>query len=261
MKKQPSIAFDDAEAQETLISRRDALRDFSATGLGIALAAVPLALGLFSRKAFAGPMPSVTEVLNFALTLEYLEAEFYRLGLEAAVMPVGRDREIFQLVFEHEVAHVALLQDALGADAVAMPTFDFTAGGAFAPFEDYQQFLILAQGFEDTGVRAYKGGAPALIDAADVLTTALQIHSVEARHAAVIRRLRGERGWITGATTTAPANTIQAVYEGEDNTTQGGVDLAVALSQYSEDRITEAFDEPLTIEQVNAIAGMFIVPD
>jgi hypothetical protein len=71
------------------------------------------------------------------------------------------------------------------------PTFDFTVGGAFDPFNNYTQFLALSQAFEDTGVRAYKGQATNLISTPDLLTAALQIHSVEARHASEVRRLRG----------------------------------------------------------------------
>jgi rubrerythrin len=63
----------------------------------------------------------------------------------------------------------------------------------FFSFTDYQQFLALAQAFEDTGVRAYKGQAANLMSKPDLLTAALQIHSVEARHASEVRRLRGQK--------------------------------------------------------------------
>ncbi|MGI9113912.1 MAG: ferritin-like domain-containing protein, partial [Chthoniobacterales bacterium] len=65
-------------------------------------------------------------------------------------------------------------------------------------FSNYRTFLELAQTFEDTGVAAYKGQATNLITSSKLLTAALRIHSVEARHAAEIRRLRGEKPW-TGA--------------------------------------------------------------
>ena len=126
------------------------------------------------------------------------------------------------------------------------------------PFSDYEQFLVLAQAFEDTGVRAYKGQAGNLIAENSALTAALQIHSVEARHASEVRRLRGLKGWITQAERGAgmPAAT-QAVYDGEDNLIQGGVDVTTVTS-IGADGITEGFDEPLTTEEVLTIAGLFI---
>ncbi len=126
----------------------------------------------------------------------------------------------------------------------------------FTPFTDYQQFLVLSQGFEDTGVRAYKGQAPALIGNPDVLRTALQIHSLEARHASIFRRLRGLDGWISFDDTDVPA--LQAVYAGEQNTTHLGFDVTT-LTVKSVEAVTEAYDEPLTMEEVLAIASPFIV--
>lgn len=200
----------------------------------------------------------ITDVLNFALTLEYLEDDFYRTALGSSGLIPRNTQEIFRQISKHETAHVALLKSVLGSKAVAKPTFDFTAGGAFGDvFRNYQTFLALSQAFEDTGVRAYKGQAGNLKDNAKILTTALQIHSVEARHAAEVRRLRGEKGWISGDSRgTLPAPT-QPIYSGEGNTTQGGVNLN-GLAGLSNDVITEAFDEPLAKEQVLAIAKLFI---
>ena len=124
-------------------------------------------------------------------------------------------------------------------------------------FRNYQTFLAVSQAFEDTGVRAYKGQAGNLRSNDMILTTALQIHSVEARHAAMVRRLRGETPWIVGDSRgTLPAAT-QPVYNGEGNTTQGGVNVA-ALTGSSSKIASQAFDEPLTKEQVMAIASLFI---
>ena len=200
----------------------------------------------------------IADVLNFALTLEYLEDEFYRTALGSSGLIPREARVVFEQISKHEAAHVALLRGALGSKAVAKPTFDFTAGGAFGDvFRNYQTFLAVAQAFEDTGVRAYKGQAGNLKDNAKILTTALQIHSVEARHAAQVRKMRGEKSWISGDSRgTLPAPT-QPVYNGEGNTTQGGASLS-GVGGLSGSAITEAFDEPLTKEQVLAIAGLFI---
>ncbi len=156
--------------------------------------------------------------------------------------------------------HVSFLKQTLGSLAVPKPEFDFTAGGALPnPFKNYEVFKILSQGFEDTGVRAYKGQAGALKPYDVYLTAALSIHSVEARHASEVRRLRGETGWIPNADPAAPA-AIRAVYEGDDNTIQLGIDVGAAPGPFL-GRVngTAAFDEPLTRAQVLAIAGPFIV--
>lgn len=248
-------------------SRRDSL--FSLRNL--AMASLPAFMMLTpSKKAKAGTLGQtdiITDVLNFALTLEYLEKEFYVMGVDSGIIP-GADMAIFNQIKDHEVAHVTLLQDTivvLGGTPVAKPTFDFTAGGLFAPFSSYPVFLALSQAFEDTGVRAYKGQAANLISNNDILTAALQIHSVEARHASEVRRLRkknglddGNKGWITGDSRgTLPVET-QAIYDGEDNIIQGGVDVSTVTTA-SVSSIQEAFDEPLSDAEVLAIAGLFIV--
>jgi hypothetical protein len=158
-------------------------------------------------------------------------------------------------VSKHESAHVSLLREALGDQAVDKPSFDFTAGGQFDPFGDYPTFQVLAQGFEDTGVRAYKGQAPELIGNGAVLTTALQIHSVEARHAARIRRLRGKKETITLDQTDVAA--LEPVYAGEEATTQSGVSIPDTADVTAE-AASEAFDEFLARDQVLEIAGQFI---
>ncbi|GAB3890806.1 ferritin-like domain-containing protein [Spirosoma agri] len=216
-------------------------------------AAAPVALGAVLNNAYA-QSSSVADVLNFALTLEYLEAEFYNRGLAAPGLITGMEGlSTFQQIAKHENAHVALLKSALGGAAIAKPNFDFSAKGAFPDtFSNYRTFLTLSQAFEDTGVRAYKGQAGNLISAPDVLTIALQIHSVEAMHAAKVRYLNGSRGWIMGAMG-VPA----AVYAGDDVRVQGGVDV-VNLTGLGVDQVTGAFDEPLTKAQVLAIATPFL---
>jgi hypothetical protein len=238
----------DPELMNTVVSRRAAVSHSGKMAGAVALASVPVAFGLMAKRAFAqGGLPQgIIDVLNFALTLEYLENEFYQIGLGASGLIPASDLPIFQQIVKHETAHVALLQSVLGANAVVKPTFDFTAGGTFDPFTDYPIFQALSQGFEDTGVRAYKGQAPALMSDNTILTTALRIHSVEARHASQVRRLRGQKGWIRGNEVDVPA--LAPVYAGEEAANGTATSAAAA----------EAFDEPLTMDQVNAIAGLFI---
>ena len=212
--------------------------------------AAPAVLAASLNDAYAQASTTITDVLNFALTLEYLEDEFYRTGLATtSLMIPAADQAVIAQISKHEAAHVTLLRGALGTAAVAKPTFKF--GNAFST---YQVFLASANAFEDVGVRAYKGQAPALLGQ-PVLTTALQIHSVEARHAAMIRRMRGLKGWISD-----PAEAPAAVYAGEDNVTQAGTVLTGLPNVTGIDaaRSREAFDEILTKQAVLAIAGAYL---
>ena len=150
-----------------------------------------------STEAFAaGGLPQqVVDVLNFALTLEYLEAAFYKTGNSTKGLIPAKYKAMFKTIGAHETAHVALLKGARGAAAVAAPKVDFTAGGKYADvFSNFTTFATLSATFEDLGVAAYKGQAGKLAGT-PVLTTALQIHSVEARHASAVRPLIGKPGW------------------------------------------------------------------
>ena len=270
----------DPEVYGRLDTRRKALKSFCNLGGKIALAAVPVAIGSMFQKAYAGTRnttDTVVEILNYALTLEYLEAEFYNTALASpGLLPAGDTTTAIQIIAKHENAHVAFLRSAiisLGGTPVAKPTFDFTAGmgsgnGPFkGVFSNFELFLNVAQTFEDTGVRAYKGRAPELVQGGDLLTAALRIHSVEARHAAKIRMIRKAYGsgignvkpWITGNMSNINSPAVQPSYDGEDNTVQLGIQIVNinGLPITFEDA-TEAFDEPLTKSQVLAIVTNFI---
>lgn len=176
------------------LGRREMFSRYAKMG-GI-VASAPLALAVASSQAFGQSLPSqVVDVLNFALTLEYLEAAFYDQGNKSGVVP-REYRAVFRTIGEHEDAHVKLLKSVLGSAAVAAPAVDFTAGGKYADvFENFETFRLLSQTFEDLGVAAYKGQAGNLMGSRDILTVALQIHSVEARHASEVRRIGLKFGW------------------------------------------------------------------
>ena len=234
----------------------------------LALGSIPVALAALTKDVFAQAPSDVLDVLQFALLLEQLEAEFYDRGVAASGLIDAGDMAIFAQIKTHEDAHVAALQALItgkGATPNPKPTFDFTAHGAVAGFNfsagQYDTFKALAQAFEDTGVRAYKGQAPRVINDKAVLTAALTIHAVEARHASEIRRLRGLKAWITGASRDDLPAFTQGVYDGEDNVMQGTVDvsqLSLTSSNGGTNAATEAFDEPLTKAQVTAIVMPFI---
>jgi hypothetical protein len=139
----------------------------------------------FVSRALAAGGGGDVGVLNFALTLEYLEAAFYARAQKQ--LKLSRDvRRLAKLIGEHETEHVAALTKAIrsaGGKSVKAPGVTF-------PFTDEKSFLKLAQTFEDTGVSAYNGAAPAIKSTA-VLGAAGSIVQVEARHAAAIRLARG----------------------------------------------------------------------
>jgi hypothetical protein len=195
-----------------------------------------------------------------------------------------------QQIQRHEEDHVAFLL-ATGATNVfnlTADSFNFTGNrssttaGPFALAGSDPGFLLFtAQLAEDTGVRAYKGQATNLMSDATVLTAALRIHSVEARHAAKIRRARralanapasikysgtvqGDGTAAAGAPANAPAGAIAAaalVYGGENTTTQAGINIGTITDAGGATGASEAFDEPLTRAQVVAIVQPFFKPD
>lgn len=168
------------------------------------------------------------EILNFARTLELLEAEFYREGLDTigvdgircskVVRNLGtlQDRAFddLRVIQEHEEIHADVLADTiveLGGEPVEGLEFDFGTAT-----EDPMEFLALAAELEATGTAAYAGAAPE-IQNADLIPPALSIHSVEARHTSFLNVLNDEIGF------------------------------------------PDAFDEALAMDEVLEIAGQFIV--
>lgn len=267
----------DPEIYDRLSPRRKVIQQFAKLSGKLALSAVPLALGgLFSKAYGRGTNGTILEVLQYALTLEYLEAEFYTKAVQSGIVPAGAPTGAFTTIRDHENAHVAFLKTAItasGGTPIAKPTFDFSAGNGSGtgPFKDvftnYTLLLAVAQTFEDTGVRAYKGRAAELMANNDVLTAALQIHSVEARHAAHIRYMRRNllsnttiKPWITGKDTGGIGAAVQASYNGEDLTTQATINIVnINGTGITANAASESFDEPLTEAAVLAIVDPFIV--
>ncbi|MBB3474049.1 ferritin-like domain-containing protein [Sphingomonas sp. BK345] len=215
---------------EARARRRDGRRAFFRGAAGVAV----LGAGglILAREASAQTAPSDADILNFALNLEYLEAQFYSyavsgIGLAAdqltgtqtqgAVTGARRaalsDPAVIQYAREiaaDEVAHVAVLRRVLGSAAVAQPAIDlsttvFTAaakaadidldasGGVFDPYASDDNFLLAAFLFEDVGVTAYKGAAPLLSDVA-IVDAAAGLLAAEAFHAGLIRSALYRRG-------------------------------------------------------------------
>ncbi len=275
----------DPEVYERLSGRRDVLRSF---GSKVAAAALPIAVGSMFKKAYGKTTSAVGDALNFALKLEYLEFNYYHVANNTGGLIPGSDQPGFQTIEAHELSHINFLTNALTTMGVTPYTpknynaasnipayipsgaYDFTKGGTYHVFEDYKTFLIVAQTFEDTGVRAYQGQMPAFFGSANstVLQQALEISCVEARHAAHIRYVRRLSGaaaeypapWITN--NIPPIVALQANYLGEDNVGQEGItitSLPGASGTIPQASATAAFDEPLDAPTVLALVTPFFI--
>ncbi len=151
-------------------------------GFIVAGGAAIAGLGALAPTTGAAVPASDREVLNYALVLEYLQAAFYTESERSKALK-GRTAEAAKVVGAVERAHVKAFRELLGKKAVGRPHFDFQG-----VTEKEGSFLKTAVAFEDLAVAAYKGQARR-IRSKSVLTSALGIHTVEARHAAWMRYL------------------------------------------------------------------------
>ena len=151
------------------------------------------AVGPFVKEAIAQQAAQEgggdVDILNFALTLEYLESAFYEMAGKQVKGLKGDVKELTAQLAKDEKEHVDFLTSAIsdaGGQPTKAPAVDFADA-----FKDEMSFLKLAQTFEDTGVSAYNGAGPALQNK-DFLSAAGTIVQIEARHAALIRLQNGE---------------------------------------------------------------------
>lgn len=200
------------EELDKKLNRRTFGKGLGIMGAGVASAALlgSTAARLVAQESSATGTTSFTstdvQVLNFALNLEYLEAEFYTCAVtgktleQAGLLSAGavsgpttgcqkvnlsnspEVNAIAHQIMHDEQQHVLLLRSLLGSNAVKKPTLNLTALGSYSSLT---AFLRLARAFEDTGVSAYGGAAPLLSPHA--LTTAARIALTEAEHAGNIR--------------------------------------------------------------------------
>lgn len=243
----------DAGAFEKTAERRGMLKSM---GGKILLASAPLLASSFLNKANAQTTNNVVASLNQLLKIERLLYAFYKTANEVdAGWLIPKDHAASFKKIENDdqlhVKNILYLIDSLSGAADPEPAdYDFTGGGLFPEvMTKYADFLSVAQMLKDTSLRAYKGILLTFIPKDVVLSIAMGMHSVEAKHAAYVRIQRrpwGVKPWITGNETGIKQPGAVPNYANDENTTQAGIQI-IDINGFGTTAAaaSEAFDEPL----------------
>jgi hypothetical protein len=262
------------KAVETLpeaetVSRREAINSaagksskfFTALGIG----AVPVALAALSRSASAQTTTDLLDALQFVLLIAQMQNELHvRAAGVAGFVPSSDLSAMAGMRIQDGAQEQAIgtLITSLNAVPADKPVFDWTAKGAFPGFSfaagQYATYQIITQGLEDLGVRAFKGQIARMTANTNAMSQIATYGSIQARHAAEIRRIRGKKAWITSNSRDDLPAFFQPVYNGEEVTVHAGYDASALSANGGLNAVTEAFDEPLTKAQASAIVKPFL---
>ncbi len=279
---------------ELRLPRRSVLKTGALAGAGAAAGSLP-----FTRSARAATFTIAdADVLNFALNLEYLEANYYLLGVTGAALPATLTgggpaptapattavpfqtpqlAYYFQRIAADEQAHVNFIRAALGTAAVAQPQIDFMtsfttlaqaagligAGQTFNPFASEIDFLIGSYVFEDVGVTAYAGGGAYLQLGGANIAYAASVLAIEGYHAGAIRGYLASQG---GGTVTNAISNLRAKLSGaaDDNGTDlsatGGNPFNIVNGDTSAQCFRRTFNQVLSIVYAGGTAGGLFFP-
>lgn len=261
------------ESFEQADNRRNILKSW---GLKVAAIAVPLAGSALFNKANAQTKGVLIEKLNMLLKFEYIVHAYYQTGDAAANLVPPAMKPIIEKIMKDKEGHIDALKIVivgLGGTPNNQPGIDFSGGSGnqsgpyYNAFNEIGNFLATVQMLDDSLIRAYKGQMIALKIDAQSVDTAMAIHSVTARHAAMIRTLRRGLGlpdvspWVTASLNDTNNNASQKAYAGENVTSQRGIELT-QINGYdiSAFRASEAFDESLNELEAGSIFDPFVNP-
>ncbi len=287
--------IDRIRSGEMRFPRRSMMKTGALAAAGATAGLVP---GMRSARAATYQLADA-DVLNFALNLEYLEANYYLLGVTGAPLPATLTgggptatyptttlvpfqtpqlAYYFQRIAADEQAHVTFLRDALGTSAVAQPQIDLgaafttlaqaagliTAGQTFNPFASEIDFLIGAYIFEDVGVTAYGGGANYLALGGPNIAYAASVLAIEGYHAGAIRGYLASQGGgvVTNAISALRAKLSGAMDDnGTDLSSSGGNPFNIVNGDSNAQSYRRTFNQVLNIVYAGSENGGLFFPN
>ncbi len=258
--------------------RRSLLKN---AGTKLAAAAIPfVASSLFANKAKAQSKETIISILNYILKLESITADIYKRAMATAdLIPAELVSRFEQIIKQNEghVATISAIINELGGTPVMIQEskIDYTGDsgntGADGPFahslSSFTHLLVHLQMLSDGGARIYKGQMMETASDNATVTALMKIQSTKTRQAAYIRFLRKAwynvdiKPWITGTNSDVSNTAAQRAYAGEAIIIQRNITIE-GINGYniSAAAATQAFDEPLTMQDGNNLLDRFIAP-
>jgi hypothetical protein len=253
-----------------VVSRRDAItaaagqssKLIAALGIG----AVPFALAALARSASAQTTTDLKDALQFCLLIAQLQSDLHLRAASPINFIPSADLSAMagmRVQDSGQVQAIGALINSVNDTPANQPVFDWTAKGAFPGFSfasgQYATYQIIVQGLEDLGARAMKGQVARMTANTSAMSEMATYASVQGRHSAEIRRIRGKKAWVTTNSRDDLPAIFQPAYDGEEATTHNGFDSsALAAANGGANPVSEAFDEPLTKAQAMVVIQPFL---